>query len=519
MNRFISRRHALRSAVLGVTGVAGAVALAACGETQIVEVEKIVTQVVEKEVEKVVEKEVEKVVTKEVEKVVEKVVEVQAMPQAVTAIIRVAHDHTSGPRGTAMKWALEQFAKAYPHIPIKFEPQGGDYQEAFGIQMTAGTQAEVALLDAGFVNQWIQPGGFTQINEEIRKHPDWDPTRWWFSADEYTVNFFNTIPAPTNKPIEGPQFGMTYQGACTGLIFNYNMAEAKGIPEPSEGSFGLTTDFVETAMKATDAEAGEWGKWMHVHPALTWGGWVFGLSDTGTRHFRSADGLHLECFDEGGDKGYQLAIDSIHKDKYALPPADAGEFSGEFGDPFSAGKVLYGWHNGGVGGNVARIKDRFHWGLIVPPEGPRGQIPGSYIGQPHAVTNAAGNAGSTEQAVEWMLFMAGPVVQERIAIDKGSTPVLKEIYDGDVINAPPPDNYGTMHIKLMRERDDQRNWQGAHPHWWEWAAWWGAADPGFVGEETAEQSIERMVTTSDKVLQATKEDYDAYEAYIKTLPS
>ena len=517
MNLLVSRRRALRSAVVGVTGVAGAAALAACGETQVVTVEKIV----EKEVP--VDRVVEKIVTREVqvEKIVvqEKIVEVEATPQAVTAIVRVAHDHTSGPRGSAMQWALQRFAVEYPHIPIKFEPQGGDYQEAFGIQIAAGTQSEVALLDGGFVNQWVQAGGFTQINEETRKHPDWDPTRWWFSPDEYTVNFHNTMPAPTNKPITGPQFGMTYQGACTGLTMNYTMAEAKGIPEPSEGSFGLTTDFVENAKKATDPETGDWGKWMHVHPALTWGGWLFGLSDNGTNHFRSADGLHLECFDDGGDKGYRLAIDSIHKDKYAFLPSDAGNFSGEFGDPFSAGKVLYGWHNGGVGGTVTRVGDRFHWGLVVPPEGPRGQIPGSYIGQPHMVTNAAGNAGSTEQAVEWMLFMAGPVVQERIAIDRGSTPVLKEIFDGAAINAGSPDNYGTLHVKLMAERDDQRNWQGAHPHWWEWAAWWGAADPGFAGEETADESMARMIEVSDKVLTRTKDDYDAYEAHIKSLPS
>ena len=74
----LSRRQVIRAGLLSVAAGAGAAALAACGETQVVE--KIVTREVEKivvqEVEKVVVQEVEKVVTREVEKVVVQEVEV-----------------------------------------------------------------------------------------------------------------------------------------------------------------------------------------------------------------------------------------------------------------------------------------------------------------------------------------------------------------------------------------------------------------------------------------------------------
>ncbi len=552
----VTRRQMLRMGGSAALGISGAVALAACGETQVVtrevpvdrvvvkevEVEKIVTQQVEKiviqeverivrqevpvekvvevqkivEVEKVVE--VEKIVTQEVEKVVERVVEVEAMPQKVTAIIRMAHDHSSGPRGAAMGWALDRFAAQFPHIVIKFEPQNHLYMESFGIQIAGGSQAQVALLDGGFVNQWLQPGGFTQINDVLAKHPDWDPSRWYFSPDEYTVNFTDTQPALTRQPIQGPQFGMPYQGGLYGLTMNFSMAEAKGIPMPSPGSWGLETDFIETAKQATDLETGEWGHWMHAHPALMWGAWSFGLSDSGTRMYRNPEGTHFEAFEDGGDRGYRLAIGTIYDHGVAFPPQDSKQFAGEFGNPYSAGNVLYGFHGGGLGGTVTQVGDRFQWGLIPNPEGPRGTIPTWFSNQPHMVSNSAATDGTTEQAVEVVLFMAGTEVQGRIAVDRGNAPVLKETYDSAAFNAGPPDNHA-QGLKEAIERDDHRGWQGAHPHWWEWYAWVTAAQLGFIGEETADQSVESVVSASDRILENTKDDYDSYKAWATSLTS
>ena len=161
------------------------------------------------------------------------------------------------------------------------------------------------------------------------------------------MNFTDTQPALTRQPIHGPQFGMPYQGGLYGLTMNFSMAEAKGIPMPSPGSWGLETDFIETAKQASDLETGEWGHWMHAHPALMWGAWSFGLSDNGTRMYRNPEGTHFEAFEDGGDRGYRLAIGTIYDHGVAFPPQDSKQYAGEFGNPYSAGKVLYGFHGGG----------------------------------------------------------------------------------------------------------------------------------------------------------------------------
>ena len=102
MRPTMTRRQVLRATGGAAVGLTGALALAACGEAQVVTVEKIVTKEVP----------VEKIVTKEVIK------EVAAQRQAVK--IELHHDHTSGPRGAAMSWALERFEQINPNILIRF---------------------------------------------------------------------------------------------------------------------------------------------------------------------------------------------------------------------------------------------------------------------------------------------------------------------------------------------------------------------------------------------------------------
>ena len=105
--RNLTRREMLRAGSAGALGVTGVAVLAACGEDKIVEVTKVVTQEVM----------VEKIVVKEVPVTVEKIVMAESEPVAGPVSVRFATDHTSGPRGNAMKWGMEQFSRQFPNIP------------------------------------------------------------------------------------------------------------------------------------------------------------------------------------------------------------------------------------------------------------------------------------------------------------------------------------------------------------------------------------------------------------------
>ena len=119
-------------------------------------------------------------------------VEVEKPPERKTASIEFHHDHTSGTRGAAMKWALDRFAKEFPHINVTFVPQPAAFTETFNIKIVAGAQGELALLSGWFAWIWIQGGAFTQINDELAKHDAWDATGMYAQPDVFTLNLRNT---------------------------------------------------------------------------------------------------------------------------------------------------------------------------------------------------------------------------------------------------------------------------------------------------------------------------------------
>jgi len=260
----------LRGAAAGATGLAGLAALAACGETKVVTkevpvketvikevpvekivrqteikevpVEKIVTQQVEKivtqtvEVQKVVE--VEKVVkeTVEVEKVVTKEVQVmvEAPPETRTVKIEHATDHTSGPRGAAMSWAIERFAVQRPDIKVKFIPQDHIYYEKIAIEAVAGTLSETNLLNGVSFQQFVGAGIWLQIDDILAKKDGYDPSNYWFQPDIYSDNRDQSYPYDATR-LQGPLYGMPYQGALGGLMYNINLFEGAGATQPTEG--------------------------------------------------------------------------------------------------------------------------------------------------------------------------------------------------------------------------------------------------------------------------------------------
>ena len=500
--RGVSRRAMLRAALGASAATAGAAILAACGETQVVE----------------------KIVTKEVvvEKVVEVIVEVPVEAPAAAPVqagpvqIRFATDHTSGPRGNAMNWAMRKFAEQFPHIFVKREPTGA-VEEAFALHVAAGDAAELTLSEPVDTAPWYQEGAFTRINDTLEKHADWDPLKWLHQPDEYSVNFWDEQPSVTNDGIQGPQYGMPYQGAMIGPAYNTSMMDRLGIAFPEKGKWGVETEFLEALKQATNPDTGEFGMWMHSFTVIWWIRWAWGLSDTGTRMIRNPEGTHYEVFEDGGDRGYSLAIDMIHKHEVAPTTEGSREVAGEFANPFASGKVLVGWHLGFVGSNVIQIGNRFNWALGPVTEGPRGPMPVWHSGQPHIVSNSAERNGTTEETVELALFMAGPTVQNRIGVDRGSAPVLKSVYDEPDFHAGPPDNHGTT-LKEYSLRDDHRGWQAMHPNASEWrGAWSSASDKGFLGEETAEESIESVIAASDRILADRKDEYDEMKAWGRTL--
>ena len=504
----MTRRQLLR--IAGGVGVsaAGVAALAACGETQVVTVEKIIEK--EVPVERIVEKEVpverivEKIVQEEVavETVVEKVVtrEVQVMMEAApvqrTVKIEFATDHTSGPRGKAMSWGIERFAVERPDIKIKFIPQNHIFYEKIAIEAAAGTLSEVNLLNGGTYQRHIEGESWLLINDLLDKRDDHDPDNYWFIPDSYSDNKDESYPY--DRTMHGPQHGMPFQTVIGGMLYNIDALAAAGVDEPVEG--WRYDDLLEAAKRVTDPDTGIYGlnsdrgEQFYVFPA------AFGYNDQAERP-RGNDGAQVWGPALGdGPQGWKWIVDLIYEHGVAFTPEQKPDVAGEFGSPFAAGNQVF-WIGGRVystGFAIPRIRDRFRWSLAPMVWGNVTDHANFVLNdQAHLVARSATTTGVEEQAVAWAHFLAGPEVQGRVGIDRGHMPCFKAVADDAAATAPPPE--GMHHLFTYPEspyvRHDQ--WYVPGGNFLELRAEWRPVlDKALVGEADPVQS---MLDAAEKV--------------------
>jgi multiple sugar transport system substrate-binding protein len=522
----MTRRRLLQASGVGALGGAGAVVLAACGETQIVTkevpvettvikevpVERIVTQTQIKEVpvERVVIKEVpvEKIVTKEVpvervvikEVVVEKIVEVA--PQAQTVALTFATDHTSGPRGAAVKWAVEAFAGKRPDIRVLVEPVGGTYWDTLSIRAAAGTLPEMVLWDGHLFNAWRGSDVVLQLNDILAKMDGWNAEEYYYIPNLWTDNGQaddHTFPPPTQ--LWGDQYGITYQGGINGMIYNQTLVEELGTAHPDET--WTWDDLLENAQRATDPETGTWGmdaggNWFSWHP-LIWSG--------NQEFFRSPDDTKFTLYDNGGIDGFNFIHDAVFEQEVAAPLTELSEIRGEFSSPFTAGVQAYFLTERvrQTARPLSQIKDRFEWSLAPVPVNPTSGKSGTFWScQFHAVTNGAAARGNVEQTAALALFF-GTDVQHRVAgIDRGHLSMWRPALETPSAQAGPPNNMQLL--KSYADGTENRHRQYRMPNWGEWyQSWIGLEQKAMLGDATVEETVEEVKRAAEQN-QATQID-------------
>ncbi len=510
----MTRRQVLKALGVGGLGAGGAALLAACGETQIVtkevpietivvkevpvetvvtkteikevQVEKVVTQVVQEVVE------VEKVVEKVVERVVEKVVEVEA--QRPPVVLTFATDHTSGPRGAAVQWAVENWATKRPDVKVLVEPVGGGYWDTLSIRAAAGTLPEMVLWDGHLFNAWRDDNTVLQLNDVLTKMDGWNEEEYYYIPNLWTDNGHeddHSFPPPTK--LHGNQYGVTYQGGINGFIYNQTLVDELGAGHPDDS--WTWDDLMENAQRTTDPEQGLWGldgggNWYSWHP-LIWSG--------NEEFFRSPDDTKFTLYDNGGSAGIQFIHDAVFEHEVAVPIAEISETRGEFSSPFTAGIQAYYLTERvrQTARPLIQIKDRFEWSLAPVPVNPATGKSGTFWScQFHAVTSGAEARGNVAETAEVCLYF-GTEVQHRVAgVDRGHLPMWRPALETVEAQAGPPNN---MHfLKQYADGTENRHRQYRMPNWGEWyQSWIGMEQLYMLGENSLEEMIESVKTAAE----------------------
>ena len=260
MKRTLARRRLLRAGLVSGAGLA-AVALAGCGETQIVErevvkivtqeviVEKIVTQEVIKEV--AVEKVVEKIVEVEKEKIVEKIVTVEAAQPKKAAVALQFNTWW----GTVEEYEAEvgdPFTAQNPHITIDWQvTPWGEYWQKMQTQAVSNQLPDFFGQSVAINWDWANKGLVFNLGPVIKRDID-------------VSKHYTSIWQQARYPVPGhpAQYMMPMETVMSLIYFNVDLFDDAGVdfPEPT----WTFNDWEEAGAKLTKTEDGkttQFGLW------------------------------------------------------------------------------------------------------------------------------------------------------------------------------------------------------------------------------------------------------------------
>ena len=519
MRTHVTRRTLIRSLGVGAVSASAAAVLAACGETQVVTVEKVVEKevpvektvvkevpvetVVTKEVVKEVPVEVQKVVTQVVERerVVEKIVEV-APQKGPSPPIQFMNYWSRGNRWETMKVGLEIFDKKHPEIQYDLIPLPPRfYQEKSAIMFAAGTVGDLLVMNGGQMFQF--EGNLLPLNDIAPK--------LGVDFDDYVLleRLHPDRPSVWTVAIEGNVYAFPFMiGSVGGWYYNVDILEGAGLEHPDES---WTWDIQDEALKQmTDAELPQFGTWNRNNTEVQ----LFErIAEAGGKHFNEVDRPYLTAgFDDPESvASFERWMNYIHVDGVAPPPGEIAALGLEgVSNPFLAGRI--GMLHGGIhtpGNYDAIIKDRFKLEIMPTPKPPSGE--NWYINNQlgHFITRYSQHRGSEENTVTLAAFLSGDEFQSLVATWRGAVPTTKAIINSDAWLKPIagrqlPNN---MHIINNNLFDSKVYGNHCFDGWSEWfwniisaeteTAWIGEKPPGEALLDLAENTNEYMADLAE----------------------
>ncbi len=409
-DRNMTRRRLIRAGGLAATGL-GAVALAGCGEVQVVTetkiqevirevpVERIVTKEVIKEVavEKEVIVEVEKVVTKIVEKVkiVEKLV-TAAMEKPQLATGEVVHWDFWGRgyselEGRWQDFLKEDFEAKNPGLKLKYVevPFGGEFVQKVVAAHAAGSSADAVRSSVVWGRDFWDLGILQPLNPLIATDPE-------MSMDHYMPG------ALTYNQKEGEIYGIPVEGPDSyTLNYDKTLFLEAGIDPSFEAVWNWTwDDWRENAKKLTKRDAAGEIEQAGYLVSVPHGGRLGALLTSADSGYYNDDQSALQLTDGKAKAVVELLLGFL-EDGSSLPlSADRQDFV-----MFCQGKAAM--VNGGTWdiGEVADCAPDKNWDFVPFPEGPGGSGPGTATWYNMVVMPE--KAKNPEGAWAWMQYFGG----------------------------------------------------------------------------------------------------------------
>lgn len=316
--RKLSRRQVLKALGIGAAGVT----LAACQP-------------------QVVEKVVEKEVTREVE--------VKAAPKKPVTVRFMCR---AGEQGQQQRIFADQWNEMHPEIQIKKEEAAwGDLATKVEAQAATGTLADLVFQVIWWFPYLAHKGVWLALDDLIAANdPGMDDFFPWAIEVCTWGGKIRALP------------GAVHPGKAN-LVYNKTLLEEKGVPLPTLD--WTWDDWTQAALDVTDRDKGIWG---------TVG--AIGATETDANNFRYFDGnifnyegTKMELDTENTLECLKLQRDRI-VEMHVSPLAE--EMTSSAKENFMTGIIGLLQNNIDAVGFAEAIGDKFEWGIMILPKGPRG---------------------------------------------------------------------------------------------------------------------------------------------------
>jgi multiple sugar transport system substrate-binding protein len=251
---------------------------------------------------------------------------------------------------------VKNFNKEYPNINLNLvSVADNNYMEQKASAMVAGNiPLDVVWTDSS-------------VTQALGKAGILEPLNPYFKKDHINLKKFFTTSlndASWNGQIVGwPAVPMVYL-----IFYNKDLFDKAGVSYPTNN--WTMNQFLEKAKKLTNRDQLQYGynvrPWIGTHDLA----YIYAYGGKWFNKSKKAGAVT----DSGTEKAYQFIQDLIIKYKVAPTPSTAGQ---QAGISFDSGKIAMNWSGTWDirGTETTPSKWGFKWGVVLPPQGPKGQYP------------------------------------------------------------------------------------------------------------------------------------------------
>lgn len=467
----VTRRKILRASLIGGAGIASVAALAGCGETQIVEVEKEVV--------------VEKVVTQVVEKIVEVTAVAEMKPELRSANLRFQLWYpTPVP---ALKNIADLLNQKYPQLKVEVEAPG-DYWTKLQTAIAGGAAPDSWWMNNVNVWAWANKGALEDLTPYVKKDMQVgdDLEQTWKTSVDYYGTF------------KGKFWGLPSMYTTVALTYNEEMVTEAGIPPLREIEKEWTwDDLLEIGLKLTKKDGDETTQFGFHSTNGIETGWLNWVRSAGGDFIDEENRKSIINSPEAREAFQYLADFRL---KHGASASPAVLESANTGQLFFSKRLAIVPEGSWRLANNAKNQE-FAWDIVEMPSHPR-------TGMRGGTTNICGMAMNPateykDETWEWLKFNLGAEAQNILATTNTLNPVREssgKLYFDPAVAGGPPNRQALFRAREYTRAlpaDPYATWGELVKAWVDWER------KIFTGELTVEEGLAGMQMQEQELLDST----------------